>query len=625
MAVTKLGSKKVGDIVKLKVSGTLTDFIIVNQGNPDSAFYDASCNGTWLLMKECWEQKRWHSSDVNSYADSEIHSYLNSTFLGYFEANIKAAIKEVKIPYRPSSGTSGTVSYGSSGLSCKLFLLSDREVGFTTSNVNQYICDDGRRLAYFLDGNTSGTEACTKRIANLRTSSSAVLWWLRSPSLNNSNGAWYVSTGGLANFSICSNTCGIRPALILDSNLLVSDDGSVSTNTAPSTPTSITIPASISGGTTIQINWGESTDKEGNLAGYVVEKSTDGSQSWKQIYMGTARTTNDNVVFGTESVTYRVKAYDDAGLESGWKISNQVTVINNTAPGAPPQITVPMTVTGGGSLVITWTRSTDAESNLVGYILERQKNGAGAWEQVYKGPLLTFTDSIEKGWTSVTYRVRAYDQYNAESDNTVSPVRTVDNNTAPTIQSESSGDLGEKSSGFKVSYTVDDPDNDQVTVVEAVDDVQKRSFTAVLKQSNSFDVTSTYFQQILNGQHTMKVTATDAGGKKAELALTFTKSVHACSITLAQPMEADAKITIMAMSVAGFIPADATYKVEVTNNAKDDAPKWEDATQAVKTGANYIFTNGEASNGFAFNFKVTASRGVGGQGGYITSIQGGFQ
>ena len=39
--------------------------------------YDASCDGTWLLMKDCYEAKRWHSSNVNDYANSEINSYLD--------------------------------------------------------------------------------------------------------------------------------------------------------------------------------------------------------------------------------------------------------------------------------------------------------------------------------------------------------------------------------------------------------------------------------------------------------------------------------------------------------------------------------------------------------------------
>lgn len=59
---TNLGSKAVGSIVKLKVGGTLTDFIVVHQGRPSTSLYDASCDGTWLLMKDCYEQKQWHKS-----------------------------------------------------------------------------------------------------------------------------------------------------------------------------------------------------------------------------------------------------------------------------------------------------------------------------------------------------------------------------------------------------------------------------------------------------------------------------------------------------------------------------------------------------------------------------------
>ena len=46
MASVALSSKAVGSIVKIKVNGTLRDFIVVQQGKP-SSIYDESCNGTW--------------------------------------------------------------------------------------------------------------------------------------------------------------------------------------------------------------------------------------------------------------------------------------------------------------------------------------------------------------------------------------------------------------------------------------------------------------------------------------------------------------------------------------------------------------------------------------------------
>lgn len=618
MAYVTLSSKAIGSTIKLKVNGSAKDFIVVHQGKPSSV-YDDSCNGTWLLMKDIYENRQWHSSNTNDYANSTIHSYLNSTFLNLFESNIKNAIKQVKLPYRKGSGTSTTVTSGSNGLSAKIFLLSATETSF---NFSSYMpSGEGAELAYFKGCADNSSDS--KRVAYLN--GSAADWWLRSPYCSSFYYALCVSSGGVWNGSLCSGSCGIRPALILPSTLLVSDDGTVSTNTAPSTPGSISVPSSIMGGTNISISWAKSSDAESNLAGYKVERSTNGGSSWSQIYQGTATSTTNNVAFGTTSVMYRVKAYDTEGLESGWRTSSQVTVVNNNAPSAPPSIAVPNDVKGGSTLVISWTAASDSDGNLSGYILERSTDGGSSYTQVYKGNALTYTDTITKGWSTVMYRVKAYDGYNAQSGYTTSTKRTVDNNTTPTITTSSAANLGTKSSGFTISYSVDDKDaGDTLTVTEKLDGTTKRTYTATRKTTNSFAVTGEYFQKITNGSHTMTVTVTD-GKATVTKTFTFTKAVTAASITLAKPMEADAQITLCAITVGGLIPADAVFKVEVTNNGKDSSPVWEDATTEARNGRNHLFTNQTAANGFAFNFRVTAERGASGESGYIASIQGGFQ
>ena len=618
MAYVTLSSKAIGSTIKLKVNGSAKDFIVVHQGKPSSV-YDDSCNGTWLLMKDIYESRQWHSSNTNDYANSTIHSYLNSTFLAMFDSNIQKAIKQVKLPYRKGSGTSTTVTSGSNGLSAKIFLLSATETSF---NFSSYMpSGEGAELAYFKGCADNSSDS--KRVAYLN--GSATRWWLRSPFCYNVSLALYVSANGVWGSCGCSGSCGIRPALILPSTLLVSDDGTVSTNTAPSTPGSISVPSSIMGGTNISISWAKSSDAESNLAGYKVERSTNGGSSWSQIYQGTATSTTNNVAFGTTSVMYRVKAYDTEGLESGWRTSSQVTVVNNNAPSAPPSIAVPNDVKGGSTLVISWTAASDSDGNLSGYILERSTDGGSSYTQVYKGNALTYTDTITKGWSTVMYRVKAYDSYNAQSGYTTSTKRTVDNNTAPTITTSSAANLGTKSSGFTISYSVDDKDaGDTLTVTEKLDGTTKRTYTATRKTTNSFAVTGEYFQKITNGSHTMTVTVTD-GKATVTKTFTFTKAVTAASITLAKPMEADAQITLCAITVGGLIPADAVFKVEVTNNGKDSSPVWEDATTEARNGRNHLFTNQTAANGFAFNFRVTAERGASGESGYIASIQGGFQ
>lgn len=617
MAYVTLSSKAIGSTIKLKVNGSAKDFIVVHQGKPSSV-YDDSCNGTWLLMKDIYENRQWHSSNTNDYANSTIHSYLNSTFLNLFESNIKNAIKQVKLPYRKGSGTSTTVTSGSNGLSAKIFLLSATETSFNFSTMPS---GEGAELAYFKGCADNSSDS--KRVAYLN--GSATNWWLRSPYCSYFSDALGVSSNGDWGYNFCSNSDGVRPALILPSSLLVSDDGTVSTNTAPSTPGSISVPSSIMGGTNISISWAKSSDAESNLAGYKVERSTNGGSSWSQIYQGTATSTTNNVAFGTTSVMYRVKAYDTEGLESGWRTSSQVTVVNNNAPSAPPSIAVPNDVKGGSTLVISWTAASDSDGNLSGYILERSTDGGSAYTQVYKGNALTYTDTITKGWSTVMYRVKAYDGYNAQSGYTTSTKRTVDNNTTPTITTSSAANLGTKSSGFTISYSVDDKDaGDTLTVTEKLDGTTKRTYTATRKTTNSFAVTGEYFQKITNGSHTMTVTVTD-GKATVTKTFTFTKAVTAASITLAKPMEADAQITLCAITVGGLIPADAVFKVEVTNNGKDSSPVWEDATTEARNGRNHLFTNQTAANGFAFNFRVTAERGASGESGYIASIQGGFQ
>lgn len=617
MAYVTLSSKAIGSTIKLKVNGSAKDFIVVHQGKPSSV-YDDSCNGTWLLMKDIYESRQWHSSNTNDYANSTIHSYLNSTFLAMFDSNIQKAIKQVKLPYRKGSGTSTTVTSGSNGLSAKIFLLSATETSFSFSYMPS---GEGAELAYFKGCADNSSDS--KRVAYLN--GSATGWWLRSPYCDNFGYALCVNSNGDWNVNSCSNSYGSRPALILPSTLLVSDDGTVSTNTAPSTPGSISVPSSIMGGTNISISWAKSSDAESNLAGYKVERSTNGGSSWSQIYQGTATSTTNNVAFGTTSVMYRVKAYDTEGLESGWRTSSQVTVVNNNAPSAPPSIAVPNDVKGGSTLVISWTAASDSDGNLSGYILERSTDGGSSYTQVYKGNALTYTDTITKGWSTVMYRVKAYDSYNAQSGYTTSTKRTVDNNTAPTITTSSAANLGTKSSGFTISYSVDDKDaGDTLTVTEKLDGTTKRTYTATRKTTNSFAVTGEYFQKITNGSHTMTVTVTD-GKATVTKTFTFTKAVTAASITLAKPMEADAQITLCAITVGGLIPADAVFKVEVTNNGKDSSPVWEDATTEARNGRNHLFTNQTAANGFAFNFRVTAERGASGESGYIASIQGGFQ
>lgn len=618
MANVRLGAKAVGSIVKIKVNGAAKDFIIVHQGKPSSV-YDDSCNGTWLLMKDIYTTYTFGNN--NSYKDSSIHTYLNGTFYNLIDSDIRAAIKQVKIPYlNGTGGGDGSLATGANGLSTKVFLLSGYEVGWTTSDDRNFP-KDGIRLAYF----GSGSGGNSKRVAY--NGSGADRWWLRSPHTNNYGSVWAVNTEGSYDAGRWNyHSDGVRPALILPSTLFVSNDGTVSTNTAPSTPWNISVPSSIMGGTNISISWAKSSDAESNLAGYKVERSTDGGWSWSRIYQGTATSTTDSIAFGTTSVMYRVKAYDTEGLESGWRTSSRVTVVNNNAPSAPPSIAVPKDVKGGSTLVISWTAASDSDGNLSGYILERSTDGGSAYTQVYKGNALTYTDTITNGWSTVMYRVKAYDTEGLESGYTTSAIRTVRYNVAPAINASSTS-LGEKNAPFSFAYTVTDADGDTLTVTEKLDGKTTATRTGLASGTAlTFEQASTAdgFLRILNGSHTIKITAND-GKESTSLNATFTKSVTSASVTLTTPLAVDGDITVAILQVSGSIPNDAAFKAEATNNALDDSPVWQDVTAEVRKGMNIVFENQTASAGAAFNFRISVERGASGEGGYIDSVSGAFQ
>lgn len=424
MANVKLGTKAVGSIVKIKVNGAAKDFIIVHQGLPSSA-YDDSCTGTWLLMKDSYNYMKWNSTEENDYASSDINSWLNGTFYNLIDADIRAVIKQVKIPYHGGSHYNGTLHTGANGLNTKLFLLSGIEVGWT-NRTDEYFPEDGAKLSYFLAG--TGTNENKKRVAY--RNGSAQDWYLRSPRIINtsSNGVWKVADNGSYDYDNCVNSCDIRPAFILPSTLVVSDDGTVSVNTAPTV-------------------------------------STDGAA------------------------------------------------------------------------------------------------------------------------------------------------------------------LGQKNAAFAWKYTVTDADGDTLTVTEKLDGKTTKTRTgAASGTALTFEqaADAAGFQRILNGSHTLTVEASD-GKETTSASATFTKAVHAASVTLAEPLAVDGDITVAVLQVTGSIPDDAKLKAEVTNNAKDEAPVWQDVTTEVQKGANTVFENKTATAGAAFNFRVSVERGASGEGGYIEAVSGAFE
>ena len=227
-------------------------------------------------------------------------------------------------------------------------------------------------------------------------------------------------------------------------------------------------------------------------------------------------------------------------------------------------------------------------------------------------------------WYSNSYGVRP--AFILPSTLVVSDDGTVSVNTAPAVSTDGAA-LGRKNAAFAWKYTVRDADGDTLTVTEKLDGKTTKTRTGVASGTAlTFEQTASAagFQKILNGNHTITVEVSD-GKETVSTSATFTKAVHAASVTLAEPLAVEGDITVAVLQVTGSIPDDAKFKAEVTNNALDSSPVWQDATTEVKKGVNIVFENKTVTNGAAFNFRVSVERGASGEGGYIEAVSGAFQ
>ena len=217
---TPLGELAVGSSVFTNVGGVRTEFLVVQQGKP-SDIYDDSCDGTWLLMKDCYSDSHmWGTSEEdNTLESSYLQNYLNSTVLGAFDSGFQSLVSQVKIPYRQGGGN-GSSKSGADGLTTKVFFLSLSEIGVT--NVTS-MPEAGAKLDYFESGAT--TSANRKRIAYM--DGTAKTWWTRSPQANNFYYVWFVKANGDRNTSRPTESKGVRPAIILPSDTFADLDSNI--------------------------------------------------------------------------------------------------------------------------------------------------------------------------------------------------------------------------------------------------------------------------------------------------------------------------------------------------------------------------------------------------------------
>lgn len=213
---TPVGELDVGTSVYMNVDGTRREFIVVHQGLPTSTptYYDETCSGTWLLMKEIYTTSvyTYTSSEAPNvdrfiYENSKADACLCNTFLPSLDTGIQMLIKEINLPIISRRIT----------ILRKVFLLDRADLGF-----GHWAGETYEPLAYFLEGSDSA--ANEKRIAYYNTE--ATSWFTRYDRYvtNGKSYVWSVyKTGGLVG-SLVTTENGLRPALVLPSDDALVDD-----------------------------------------------------------------------------------------------------------------------------------------------------------------------------------------------------------------------------------------------------------------------------------------------------------------------------------------------------------------------------------------------------------------
>ena len=203
---------------------------------------------------------------------------------------------------------------------------------------------------------------------------------------------------------------------------------------------------------------------------------------------------------------------------------------------------------------------------------------------------------------------------------------TVTVNTPPVLSGSDGalGTFGDTPPSYQ--YTVTDAQGGAVSVQEKLDNVVKRTYSVSLGSQNNFTISASDWRSVLNGNHTMAVTATDSQGASSTRSMTLIKNVTSLGFTLSSPMVADAMPDRCVINIQGNFPGGSTLKVEICNNGYDSSPTWEDITIQAQNGQKYFFTNkAKTASQWGVNLRVSLNRGSSSEPCYVSSIGGNFE
>lgn len=134
--------------------------------------------------------------------------------------------------------------------------------------------------------------------------------------------------------------------------------------------------------------------------------------------------------------------------------------------------------------------------------------------------------------------------------------------------------LGEQNKPFNFSFKANDPDGDDITVKVYVDDVQVQDLGKVTPdQVKTIGIGKLDYAKLKNGEHRIKIEATDSFGAKGTGYITFSKKIDYCWYRLTK--EVDAQPSAVVVNPLAELAKGAKLTVKVSLNAKDTDPTWE--------------------------------------------------
>ncbi|AUM66193.1 hypothetical protein C0R09_17575 [Brevibacillus laterosporus] len=212
-------------------------------------------------------------------------------------------------------------------------------------------------------------------------------------------------------------------------------------------------------------------------------------------------------------------------------------------------------------------------------------------KRLYDGTTdLTGSDLAEN--TDHTLTIWAEDDQGGKSTEVTRKFRVVHNR--PPVINGQNVDLGVLNAIPSKTYTVTEPEGDAFTITEKINGKVIRTFAGTDSKENTATIPlDTWLRLSLTAVHTLIIEATDSKGMTSTRSYTFRRSADKIAFALRNPFGTDIAAKRILVTIDGTIPAGADYKAEVCNNAFDELPTWEDASNHVKFNRGFIFTNKE--------------------------------